>query len=280
MSQAIDLRDRTVSANDLQLHYVEWGDPGARPIVLLHGITGHARTWDHLAMDLGHAFRVIALDQRGHGDSPPAPDDDYSTAAMARDLGAFADALGLGTFTLLGLSMGGRVGIAFAGTHPGRVERFVIVDIGPDIHLPGLQRVRSMMAGASERIESVEQAMEYVRRNNPRADEHQLRHRIEHGLKRLPDGTLAWKYDRGLREMMRSGGRREEMDLWGPLGRIACPTLLVRGAESDILSPEIAKKMIQVLPEGRLLELAEAGHSVPGDQPAAFARAVRAFLGV
>src|SRR5688572_21319446 len=111
MSQASDLRDRTVSANGLQLHYVEWGNPGARPIVLLHGITGHARTWDHLAMDLGHAFRVIALDQRGHGDSPPAPDGDYSTAAMARDLGAFADALGLGTFTLLGLSMGGRIGI-------------------------------------------------------------------------------------------------------------------------------------------------------------------------
>jgi len=280
MTQLTDLRDRTVSANGLQLHYVEWGNPGARPIVLLHGITGHARTWDRLAADLAHAYRVIALDQRGHGDSQAAPDGDYSTAAMARDLGAFADALGLGTFTLLGLSMGGRVGIAFAGTHPERVERFVIVDIGPDIHLPGLQRVRGMMAGASERIESVEQAVDYVRHNNPRYDTDELRHRIEHGLKRLPDGALAWKYDRGLREMMRSGGRREEMDLWGPLGRIACPTLLVRGVESDILSPEIAEKMLHVLPAGRLVEVAEAGHTVPGDQPAAFARAVRAFLGV
>src|SRR5262245_17686061 len=106
MSQLVDLRDRTVPANGLQLHYVEWGDPGARPIVLLHGITGHARTWDRLAADLGHAYRVIALDQRGHGDSQPAPDGDYSTAAMAGDVAAFADALGLGTFSLLGLSMG------------------------------------------------------------------------------------------------------------------------------------------------------------------------------
>ena len=280
MSELLDLRDRTVSANGLHLHYVEWGDPSARPIVLLHGITGHARTWDRLAADLVPAFRVVALDQRGHGDSAPAPDGDYSTAAMARDLGAFADALGLGAFTLLGLSMGGRVGIAFAGTHPDRVERFVIVDIGPDIHPPGLQRVRATMAAASERIESVEQAVEYVRRNNPRYDAAELRHRIEHGLKRRPDGALAWKYDRGLREMMRAGGRRAEMDLWGPLGRIACPTLLVRGAESDILSPEIAGKMLRVLPAGRLVEVAEAGHTVPGDQPAAFAREVRAFLGV
>jgi len=280
MSQLADLRDHTVSANGLRLHYVEWGDPAARPIVLLHGITGHARTWDRLAADLAPAYRVIALDQRGHGDSPPAPDGDYSTAAMARDVGAFADALGLGRFTLLGLSMGGRVGIAFAGTHPGRVERFVIVDIGPDIHLPGLRRVRGMMASAAERIESVEQAMEYVRRNNPRSDAGELRHRIEHGLKRLPDGGLAWKYDRGLREMMRAGGRLEEVDLWGPLGRIECPTLLVRGAESDILSLEIAEKMLQVLPAGEFVEVAEAGHSVPGDQPAAFARAVRAFLAV
>jgi esterase len=70
------------------------------------------------------------------------------------------------------------------------------------------------------------------------------------------------------------------MDLWGPLGCVTCPTLLVRGAESDILSPEIAKRMMQVLADGRLIEIAEAGHSVPGDQPAAFARAVRAFLGV
>jgi pimeloyl-ACP methyl ester carboxylesterase len=280
MSPQSDLRDGTVSANGLTFHYVESGDPAGRPIVLLHGITGHARTWDRLAPDLGHAFRVIALDQRGHGDSHPTADGDYSTAAMAGDLGAVADALGLGTFTLLGLSMGGRVAIAFAGTHPARVDRLVIVDIGPDIHLPGLSRVRSMMAGAAERIESVDQAIEYIRRANPRYDEAELRHRVTHGLKRLPDGALAWKYDRALREMMRSGGRREEMDLWGPLGRITCATLVVRGAESDILSPEIAKRMMDTLREGRLVEIPEAGHTVPGDQPAAFASAVRSFLGV
>jgi len=279
MSTTTELRDANVTLAGLAFHYVEWGRPGGQPLVLLHGITGHARTWDRFAPDLAHGFRVIALDQRGHGDSQAAPDADYTVATMARDLGAFAGALGLGTFTLLGLSMGGRVAIAFAGSEPRRVERLVIVDIGPEIHLPGLQRIRGMMAGAAERLESVEQAMEYVRRANPLYDEAELRHRVTHGLKRLPDGSLAWKYDRALREMMRAGGRRDDTDLWGPLGRIACPTLLVRGVESDILSPEIAKRMLQTLPDGRLVEVAGAGHTVPGDQPAAFSRAVRDFLG-
>jgi esterase len=273
-------RDQTATLGGIRFHWVEWGEPAARPIVLLHGITGHARTWDRLAPDLTHAFRVIALDQRGHGDSAPAPDADYTTGTMARDVGALADHLGLATFTLLGLSMGGRVAIAYAGTNPGRVERLVIVDIGPDIHPPGLERVRSMMAGASERIESEADAVEYIRRANPLYDEAELRHRVAHGLKRTPDGALTWKYDKALRDMMRSGGRRPDMDLWAPLAKIACPTLLVRGAESDIFSPEIAKRMLDTLPDGRLAEVAGAGHTVPGDQPVAFARAVRSFLSV
>jgi len=135
------------------------------------------------------------------------------------------------------------------------------------------------MAGASESIASEAQAIEYIRRANPRYDDAELRHRVQHGLKRLPDGSLAWKYDKALRDMMRGGGRRADMDLWEPLGRITCPTLIVRGAESDILSPEIAKRMLDTLPDGRLAEVASAGHTVPGDQPDAFARAVRSFLG-
>jgi pimeloyl-ACP methyl ester carboxylesterase len=271
--------DRSLSVGGLTLHYVEWGASSAKPLVLLHGITGHARTWDRLASDLSPRFRVLALDQRGHGDSDAAIDGDYRVDVMAGDLAGFADRLELRTFTLLGLSMGGRVAIAYAGANPGRVERLVIVDIGPDIHLPGLERIRGMMSTAPERIDSKEQAIEYARRANPRSDEAELRHRVIHALRRAPDGVLTWKYDKALRDMMRAGGRRDATDLWAPLGRIACPTLVVRGAESDILSPEIAKKMLERLPDGRLAEVPEAGHSVPADQPAEFGRVVRAFLG-
>ncbi|HEV8437749.1 MAG TPA: alpha/beta fold hydrolase [Methylomirabilota bacterium] len=270
--------DRSISIGGLTLHYVEWGASQARPLVLLHGITGHARTWDRLAPELARRYRVLALDQRGHGDSDPAPDGEYRTATLADDLAGFVDKLALGAFTLVGLSMGGRVAIAYAGAYPARVERLVIVDIGPDIHLPGLERIRGMMAGAPEQIASEEQAVEYIRNANPLYDEAELRHRARHGLKRLTDGTLSWKYDKALREMMRLGARRDTIDLWEPLGQITCPTLLVRGAESDILSSDIAKKMLRSLRQGRLVEVAGAGHTVPGDQPAEFARVVRSFL--
>lgn len=271
--------ERSVRVNGLTLHYLDWGPADAPPVVLLHGITGHARVWDHLAERLVPDRRVLALDQRGHGDSDPAPDDDYRVSTMADDVAAFAGSLQLDRFALLGHSMGGRIAIQYAAAHAGRLERLIIVDIGPDIELAGLQRVRDMMSHSPERIESEEWAVEYIRSGNPLQDVDLLRQRVHHGLKRLPDGELTWKYAKGLRDMMRAG-RRDAVDLWEPLARIPCPTLVVRGAESDILSPEVAKKMIERLPDGRLVEIPGAAHTVPADRPDDFVGHVRAFLGV
>lgn len=268
--------ERTAKVNGLTLHYLDWGPADAPPVVLLHGITGHARVWDHLAARLP-GRRVLALDQRGHGDSDPAPDDDYRVVTMTDDLAAFAGSLRLERFALVGHSMGGRIAIKYAADHTARLERLVIIDIGPDIAVAGLLRVRDMMAGSPDRIESEEWAVEYVRRANPLQNVDMLRERVRHGLRRLPDGGLTWKYAKGLRDMMREG-RREALDLWEPLPRIACPTLIVRGAESDILSPDVAKKMTERLPDGRLVEIAGAGHTVPADRPDEFVQQIRAFL--
>ena len=270
--------ERTVRVNGITLHYLDWGPAEAPPVVLLHGITGHARVWDHLAERLLPGRRVLALDQRGHGDSDPAPDDDYRVGAMADDVAAFAGSLRLDRFALVGHSMGGRIAIKYAGDHAARLERLVIIDIGPDINLAGLQRVRDMMANAPERIESEEWAVEYIRRANPLQNVDMLRERVRHGLRRRPDGELTWKYAKGLRDMMREG-RRDAVDLWEPLPRIPCPTLIVRGAESDILAPEVAKKMAERLPDGRVVEIEGAGHTVPADRPEEFVREIRAFLG-
>jgi pimeloyl-ACP methyl ester carboxylesterase len=268
--------ERTIRVNGLTLHYLDWGPAEAPPVVLLHGITGHARVWDHLAARLPDR-RVVALDQRGHGDSDPAPDDDYRVGAMADDVAALAGSLHLERFSLIGHSMGGRIAIRYAADHAARLERLVIVDIGPDIAPAGLKRVREMMAQSPERIESEEWAVQYIRRANPLQDLEMLRERVHHGLKRLPDGGLTWKYAEGLRRMMRDGPR-EVVDLWEPLPRITCPTLIVRGTESDILAPAVAKKMLERLPDGRLVEIRGAGHTVPADRPDEFVRQIRAFL--
>jgi len=263
-------RDHDLQRHGTRLHYVEWGERDAPPVVMLHGITGHARTWDDEARALSARYRVLALDQRGHGDSGPAPDGDYTTGTLADDLAAFLDALALPRVRLVGLSMGGRVAIALAGRQPARVESLVVVDIGPDVAPEGRARVGLMMASAPERFDTLEQAVAYTRANNPRYSDALLRRRVEHGLRALPQGGFTWKYDRELREAVRQGRWRDPTDLWPLWSAIACPTLLVRGVESDLFTPEIAKRMLEAQPRARLVEVEGAGHTVPGDQPEIF----------
>jgi esterase len=270
--------DRTVTMRGQRFHYVEWGTSADPPIVALHGITGHARTWDDEAGLLAATRRVLVLDQRGHGDSDPAPDGDYSDEALLGDLVAFVEALGLRRCSLLGLSLGGRVAINFAGRHPARVERLVVVDIGPEIAPAGRARVGALMADAPERFETVQDAIAHLRANNPRYTDAMLHHRARHAVRPLPDGGFTWKYDRALREAIRQGRMRVPADLWPQWRAIACPTLLVRGAESDVLSETTAKRMIDALPAARLVVVPGAGHTVPGDQPAAFQSLLRQFL--
>ena len=270
--------DRWIDLHGQRFHYTESGERGRPAIVFLHGITGHCRTWDEEARLLADRHHVLALDLRGHGDSPPAGDGDYTVATMARDLAAFLDALGLRSVSLVGLSLGGRVGIAYAGTHADRVARLVVIDIGPDIAEAGRRRVGTMMAASPERFESVEAAYRYAREANPRQDEALLRARITHAVRPLPDGGVAWKYDRAIRDAMRSGRFNDPTELW-PLWRaVTCPTLLVRGADSDVLSAEDAKRMTQELTCARLVEVPDAGHTVPMDQPAAFRALLFGFL--
>ena len=270
--------DRTITLHGRRYHYTEWGAPTAPPLVMLHGITGHARTWDDEARVLATRYRVLALDQRGHGDSDPAPDTNYSDAALLGDLEAFAEALGLERISLVALSLGGRVAINFAGRHPTRVERLVVVDIGPEIDPGGRVRVGQLMASAPERFETVDEVVAHIRANAPLYSEAMLRQRAEHAVRALPGGGFEWKYDRALREAIRQGRMRLPTDLWTEWRAITCPTLLVRGALSDILSEAIATRMADELPTARLVVVTGAGHTVPGDQPAAFQSLLREFL--
>jgi pimeloyl-ACP methyl ester carboxylesterase len=271
-------RDHTVLLHGTRFHYTEWGDAAAPPVILLHGVTGHARTWDDEARALSATRRVVALDQRGHGDSDPAPDGDYTTATLCDDLATFIDSLGLAQVSLVALSMGGRVAIAYAGRYPSRVSRLVVVDIGPEIAPAGGGRVGGMMAGSPERFDSVARAIDYARTNAPRYSDAMLRHRVEHGVRPLADGGVTWKYDRAIRESVRNGRWRDPIDLWPFWSAITCPTLIIRGADSDILSAEIARRMLEAQPLAGLVEIPGAGHTVPGDQPQAFLDTLQSFL--
>ncbi|HEY7268828.1 MAG TPA: alpha/beta hydrolase [Dehalococcoidia bacterium] len=266
---------KNATVNGVRLHYLDWGNEGAQPLLLLHGFTGHARSWDAFARSVAGAFHVYALDQRGHGDS--AWTDEYGTQAMVDDVDAFTRQLGLERFVLLGLSMGGRNAINYAGTHPEEVDRLVIVDIGPEIDASGAARIQTGVR-ANDVFDSREEAFEQARRGNTVPPEEHHRYRINHNLMQTADGKWTWKYDKALR----SGTPRPSIDndqQWANWRAIRCPILLLRGENSDVLAPAVAERMARENANTKLVTIAGSGHSIPLDKPEAFEAAVREWLG-
>jgi pimeloyl-ACP methyl ester carboxylesterase len=275
MATEIDARDCTVTLNGLKFHYRDWGNEGAQALVLLHGFTGHARTWDTLARAMRDRYRVLALDQRGHGETEWASD--YAPGRMVEDVDAFVKALGLKRFALLGLSMGGRNAFTYAALHPEELERLVIVDIGPETMAAGSQRIQTGVQSADV-FADPEDAVKSSRAANPRPPDSELRHRVLNNLMQTGDGKWTWRYDKALRDPARPRPRQDPAEAWALMPRITCPTLLLRGEHSDILSRETAERMVREIPNCRLLEVPDAGHSIPLDNPTRFIEAVKTFL--
>jgi pimeloyl-ACP methyl ester carboxylesterase len=269
------LLDQLIALNGLRFHYRDWPNEGAQTLLLLHGFTGHARSWDTLARAMNDRYRVLALDQRGHGESDWATE--YSVESMVSDVDAFVRALGLKQFALLGLSMGGRNAYHYAAKHPAEVERLVIVDIGPEIPTAGSQRIRTGVE-AADVFDTAEEALARSRVANPLAPEAELRHRVLNNLMRLADGRCTFRYDKGLRDNSRPLPRPTPGEGWAAVKAVPCPTLLVRGAQSDILAPETARQMVAGIADCRLVEVPRAGHSIPLDNPTGLIEAVRTFL--
>ena len=270
-----EIHDRSALLGGLRFHYREWPNPGAQALVLLHGFTGHARSWDSFAADMRANYHVYALDQRGHGDS--AWTDDYSPDAMVEDVQRWVTALGLKQFVLLGLSMGGRNAYQFAATHPEDVERLVIVDIGPEIATAGATRIQTGVR-ASDVFATPEEALERARAANPRADEAENLNRTLNNLMLQENGSWTFRYDRGLRDGTRPLARPDGGDAWGMLPKIEAPTLLIRGELSDVLAPEVAERMLKEIPDCKFAVVPGAGHSIPLESPQGFLEAARTFL--
>ena len=278
MSPESEPQGNFIVLNDLRLHYLDWGHDSAPPAVLLHGLSSHAHVWEPLAAVLRPRFRVLALDQRGHGDSQWAGP--YVTENYVADLEAFADALALSPMLLIGHSMGARNAWVYATRHPQRVERLVIVDIGPEVMRAGIERMR-LSTAAPDEFDRPQDALQMMRLANARASDEALRLRVYNNLRRLPGGRWTWKYDKALRDFRRAtAAGLPTSDMWALLAHIRCPTLIIRGSESDVLAADAAERMAQIIPQATLTTIEGAGHSVPADQPAAFEEAVRRFVGL
>jgi pimeloyl-ACP methyl ester carboxylesterase len=271
-------QDKTVNANGINIHYLERGDTRLTPMVLLHGLRGHGHSWDDISAAFSSHYHVFALDQRGRGETDWATDGDYSTDIYVADLEGFCQALGLDSFVLVGHSMGGRNSLLYASRHPETLQRLVVVDVGPEMDPKGSKRITQEIIDVPEEFDSFEGVIEYMSKQNRFASDAVLRRRFEYATKELPNGKIGWRYDSEIRESRRRGGTAPQVDLWPALPKITCPTLVIRGLETDVLAPDVAQKMMKELPHGQLVEVPRAGHMVFEDNPVDTITAMREFL--
>jgi pimeloyl-ACP methyl ester carboxylesterase len=262
--------DLEVVVNGLKLHVLDWGGTGRTPLLLLHGFTGHAHAWDTLSIALQPHFHVYAMDQRGHGDSDPA--EVYNAIASFDDISGVVDQLALPPFVLVGLSMGGRNGMYFTSKRPDRVQKLVIVDIGPEIS----KRAAQPSAGPPEpdTWESIEQAAQHLYRGNAYPGIHYYRWVASTSLRQRPDGALVWKWHPSVKERRSA----PDLDWWGIVRSLTPPTLVLRGESSPILDRDVAERMARELPHGRFVEIPRAVHTLHEDNPEAVLAALKDFL--
>jgi len=274
----------------LRLHYVDWGNVGAPPLVLVHGGRDHARSWDWVARELRRDFHVIAPDLRGHGDSSWALGGHYTLAEFTLDLAQLIDLLDVPKVALVGHSLGGAVSIQYAAVFPERVAKLVAIEgLGPPPQIVGrlasrpaweriaewIEQVRDFSARQPRRYESIEAAAARMEAENAFLSPEQAQHLTLHGVNRNEDGTFSWKFDNYVRifypQRYDAGETRE---LWG---RIVCPTLLVHGTESWAGNPA-SDGRADVFSDVRVANIEGAAHWVHHDRFDAFVRVVRAFL--
>ena len=268
----MEARDGYAQLAEVKLHYLDWAQAGGTPLVILPGLAGSAHNWSHIAENLAGDRRIIVLEGRGQGESEWAAE--YSLDILCREVGAFAEALGLAFFSLLGASLGGRVAYRFAALNLGRLERLIVVDIPPaqphpDAELPPAEHLDSYA--------DPQEALDALRRLGSGVDELFFKDRFGLNYRRRDDGRYVHAHDPQLARQTVAELRGMATDDHDLLRRLEIPTLLLHGARSPI--PLAAMKQVTDAIEGaRLVDIPDAGHAVHLDNPTALLAAVRAFL--
>jgi pimeloyl-ACP methyl ester carboxylesterase len=274
----------------LRLHYVDWGNSAAPPLVLVHGGRDHARSWDWVAQDLRRDHHVIAPDLRGHGDSAWAIGSLYHIAEFVIDLAQLIDAIGQDKVILVAHSMGSAICAQYAGANPDRVSKLVAIE-GIDLptwirerfdELPASQRVALAIESAQKqasrmprRYPTIDAAAQRMHEANAFLTVEQARHLTEHGVARNEDGSYSWKFDdyaRGPKMF-----RMPDEEVAELVSQIQCPVLLIRGTESDAPDPS-ETGLLGRIPDARAVAVEGAGHWVHHDRLDEVLRLVRSFL--
>ncbi|MGH8217780.1 MAG: alpha/beta fold hydrolase [Steroidobacteraceae bacterium] len=276
----------------LKLHYADWGNESASPLLLIHGERDTCRTWDFVAEQLRDAYHVLAIDLRGHGDSQWPLGALYTEIAFIHDVAQFVSLLGAAPLSILGHSLGGSIGLLYSGTFPENVRKVVAIEgLGPTPEkasqreaVPIEARLRESIAlrgqsssRARRTYPDIDAAVARMREVNGRLGKEKARHLSVHGTYQNEDGTFSWKFDPALRARTRLGDLSYEQQyrLWD---RISCPVLLVRGTESWASDPLVDGRAGRFRAV-RSVNIVGAGHWVHHDQLDPLLRELRGFFG-
>ena len=270
----------TVKSGDVEIFYRAFGAPGKTPVVILHGLSYFSYDWIDIAAALASDREVVAIDMRGFGNSTWSPSQSYKVQNFAADILAVMDRFGWKQAVLVGHSMGGRNCTYTASAHPDRVARLVLVDFSPSNAKAGSQRVTNTIVDMPKTFKSIDEAMSYFK-VDPKTASDKVRARFEAYL--MPhEGGLIPRRDLYFREnfrKIRDEGLKPNhgADLWECLGKVQCPTLVLRGKSSDMFAPETVDKVKATNPKITLVEV-DGGHNIPGENPEGLKQAVKNFL--
>ena len=274
----------------LRLHYVDWGNPSAPPLLLVHGGRDHCRNWDWVASALRKDWHIIAPDLRGHGDSQWSPDGNYGMAAYVYDLAQLIHQQSLAPLTIVAHSLGGNIALRYAGIYPENVRKLVAIEgLGPSPRMikergsksidermrSWIDEQRTLSGRLPRRYATIEDAFKRMQDENKHLTPDQARHLTQHGVNQNEDGTYSWKFDNYVRAWSPYDMRgREIIALWS---RIACPTLLVYGKESWASNPQDDGRL-EYFKSAEVKSFERAGHWVHHDRLDAFVETLRHFL--
>ncbi len=274
----------------LRLHYDDWGNPDAPPLILQHGGRDHCRSWDWVAEELAKDWHVIAPDLRGHGDSAWAPDGNYEMNAFVYDFAQLVHTLGHDQVTIVAHSLGGNVATRFTGLYPEKVRKFVNIEgLGPSPKTRAereaagyanrfrewIDKRRAAAGRIPRRYPTIEAAYARMKEENAFLTDEQARHLTIHGASRNEDGTWSWKFDPYLNVWPFEDTPQElTEELWRA---ITCPVLLLYGENSWASNPELDGRM-ENFRDARVIEFENAGHWLHHDQFDRFMAEIKAFL--
>ncbi|MGE0487146.1 MAG: alpha/beta fold hydrolase [Gammaproteobacteria bacterium] len=274
----------------LRLHYVDWGNPDAPPLLLLHGGRDHCRNWDWVAEALRDDWHIIAPDLRGHGDSEWSADGHYPMECYIYDLAQLIHQQQLAPVTIVAHSLGGNIALRYTGCYPDTVRRLVAIEglgfspaklaerdaIGLDERLRDWIDDKRQLAGRlPRRYASIEEAYQRMQEENKHLSPARARHLTIHGVNQNEDGTYSWKFDNYVRSWPAYDMPQADVErLWR---NITCPTLLLYGNESFASNPAEDGRA-RHFTNARIETIENAGHWLHHDQFERFMELVQDFI--